>query len=93
MSVNQVKIKDHGHFFVLINPSSKINSKGVAIEKGGIVARLEEIGGRDFITLEKWMITRREIIDHIAEDQLDKVSRGTTPQDTLSNIMQMLVKC
>jgi|GEM_PF-4687030 hypothetical protein len=87
--MNQVSIRDFGPFIIVLgSPSNKL---GIAIEKGGIVARLEEIGDRVFIVLEKWLLTRREVIDQIPEDLLSAEARGQTPQETLGKVMQILV--
>lgn len=65
---------------------------GVAIEKGGIMARLDSVANRVVIVLEKWLPTHREVIDHIPEDLIDPEARGETPLDTLCNIMTLLTQ-
>lgn len=87
----KVIIRDLGPFFILINPGSHQNGLGLAIEKGGIIARLENVADRIFIVLEKWMLTRREVIDQIPEDLLDDELRGSSPHDTLIKVMQLIV--
>jgi hypothetical protein len=88
--MNQVTIRDFGPFIILVNPASPSNRLGLAIEKGGIIARLEEVGERVFIVLEKWLLTRREVIDQIPEDLLKEEVRGETPLETLGKVMQLL---
>lgn len=90
--MNQVIIRDFGPFILLINPVSKTNDMGIAIEKGGIVARLDSVANRVMIVLEKWMTTHREIIDQIPEDLISPESRGATPTDTLCNVMTLLTQ-
>ena len=88
--MNQVTLRDFGPFIILVNPASPTNRLGMAIEKGGIIARLEEVGGRVFIVLEKWLLTRREVIDQIPEDLLSVELRGETSLDTLRKVMKIL---
>lgn len=89
---HQVIIRDFGPFILLVNPISKVNNLGVAIEKGGIIARLDSVADRVMIVLEKWMTTHREVIDQIPEDLIETEARGDTPQDTLCKIMTLLTR-
>jgi len=81
----KVTIEDYGPWVFLKNPANPNYPHGLAFEKGGLVAHLQELNEKLYIVVEKWFLGKKEVIDRFPEESL--YLRGNSPEESLVAVM------